>query len=86
MKQQQITKETPQHKSPTTDFEQIDELEERQRQHMQEAEQRAEEQLARDESQAHIEQNLGELDNRIEELLSANPQEFVIRFLQTEGQ
>ncbi len=86
MKQQQLLKDTSQQKTPTTDPDYTDELRERQLQHEQETAQRATEQTARDELQVNIENDLGELDERIEELLSANPQEFVIRFLQTEGQ
>lgn len=62
------------------------EIEERQRQHQKEAELRAARQAARDESRAEAEADVEALNAHIEGLLSANPEEFVIRFLQTEGQ
>jgi len=43
-------------------------------------------QRAIEETQAEVESMNQALQQEIEELLSANPEEFVIRFLQTEGQ
>ncbi len=62
------------------------EFNERKDKQQEDANQRAKEQTVRDEHQAELDANLDDINTQIEEVLSANPQEFVIRFLQTEGQ
>ena len=61
-------------------------LDERRTLHEQEAAERAAQQAARGQAQVEVEADMEALNARIEELVSANPEEFVIRFLQTEGQ
>ena len=85
MTQQRIPQET---RSGTT-FAPADlaaEVAHRQELHEQEAAARATEQETRGLAIAEVEADMDALNARIEALLSANPEEFVIRFLQTEGQ
>jgi|RhiMetdeSRZDD1v2_1073273.scaffolds.fasta_scaffold12582_11 hypothetical protein len=69
---------------PTTDL--LAEIEARLRQDKQATTDREAAQAALDQRATAIDTHMVELEARIAEILSANPEEFMIRFLQTEGE
>lgn len=85
MKQRYELQKTPQNKKKEQPDIQA-ELKERQKRSRQEATQRATEQAAREKAQLEAVTQEEDMNARIEALLSRNPDDFVIRFLQTEGQ
>ncbi|GEM_PF-1386860 len=85
MKQEYASQDVPQDDTAAQP-DLLAELEARQALHEQEAAERAAQQMAREQARAEVEADMDALNSRIEQLLSANPEEFVIRFLQTEGQ